>query len=99
VLTQARAAILLTSDDRQGRGQTRSRCGDQQRGDQDALGLLQSFLPVPAAPVVKPPLAPPPPSATGWAFGTWCRTPGTDFARLGAVARGHWLAITFGVMA
>ena len=53
VLMQARAAIILTSDDAKDEDKLAAVAVIQQRGDQDALGLLQSLPTGTAAPVVK----------------------------------------------
>ncbi len=53
VLTQARAAILLTGDDAKDEDKLAAVAVIQQRGDQDALGLLQSLPTSTAAPIVK----------------------------------------------
>ena len=97
---QARAAIILTSDDAKRRGQARRRRRHPQRGDQDALGLLQSLPAGTAAPVAKAAAErhrrhP----ATGWRIwdavqNAWYGISLGSVLLLAAIG----LAITFGVM-
>jgi urea transport system permease protein len=99
VLMQARAAIILTSDDAKDEDKLAAVAVIQQRGDQDALGLLQSLPAGTAAPVVK--AAASAAAAIRNRLGVWNMVQNAWYGiSLGSVLllAAIGLAITFGVM-